>query len=615
MEENTVVRRRSSLFLEGDSLPKEIVAYIELHKLESILTKAFNEVICKLPIDPFSDICSILKTESKAIFSINSIKIKDQIIEDFKSIPSLELIMTYKGATRTVLTYPIPFSSLAYEKYTASNDELLKTFNEIFSEEVKNLDYEDPNQFDEKVLSILKNKNKENKETDAMALSLSNTISLMIFLSTALMKNINFSQYMAENKTNLILKKAKRNQGITPNLGFCIFKTGKSMNSKIKYERFLIMINNEIFETNNDLKEKKKEIIIDLYKKMFEIIKKTSTAGKAGENGMKTNNEGSFTPPSDKYEDVLKMMEGFIKEINTSMNNQNIVSLGIDFNAENFYNSKDATYEPEGAKKAIDNIQLVDSYIKLINDHPALTYLEQPLAFEDSDGWGMLLEKLKDKSNISIVQKVDIYRKEPEPKVVTEQTNELNKEKKEEVKKEEPKEKPPEKTKKTKKKKKNAEAVKTEETQNKTNETIKKEKPKVGMFSYRLGEANVISQLFNNILKKKETNPNFGGVIYENDIEGNQDGIIQLGMALNFDYIILNGVNLSDQKITKIKSYVEELENVANIKNLPEDNIVKENKDLNKDTLINKVPENTNEDNKNNKGNTDENANNQNKPN
>ena len=613
MEENTIVRRRSSLFLEGDSLPKEIVAYIEQHKLESILTKAFNEVICKLPIDPFSDICSILKTESKAIFSINSIKIKEQIIEDFKSIPSIELIMTYKGATRTALTYPVPFSSLAYEKYTTSNDELLKTFNEIFSEEVKNLDYEDPNQFDEKVLSILKNKNKENKETDAMALSLSNTISLMIFLSTALMKNINFSQYMAENKTNLILKKAKRNQGITPNLGFCIFKTGKSVNSKIKYERFLIMINNEIFETNNDLKEKKKEIIIDLYKKMFEIIKKTLTAGKAGENGMKTNNEGSFTPPSDKYEDVLKMMEGFIKEINTSMNNQNIVSLGIDFNAENFYNSKDATYEPEGAKKAIDNIQLVDSYIKLINEHPALTYLEQPLAFEDSEGWGMLLEKLKDKNNISIVQKVDIYRKEPEPIIVTEQTNELNKEKKEEVKKEEPK--PPEKTKKTRKKKKNSEVVKTEETQNKTNENFKKEKPKVGMFSYRLGEANVISQLFNNILKKKEINPNFGGVIYENDIEGNQDGIIQLGMALNFDYIILNGVNMSDQKITKIKSYVEELENVANIKNIPEDNISKEIKDLNKDTLLNKVPEAMNIDNKNNKGNTDENANNQNKPN
>ena len=586
MAELSIENRRSSLLLEGSELPEKIKAYIEEHKLESILTKAFNDVIRILPIDPYSEICSILKDENKPIFSINSIKIKDQIIEDFKSIPSLELIMTYKGATRTVLTYPVPFSTLAYEKYTASNDELLNVFNEIFSEEVKSLDYEDPNQFDEKILTLLKNKNKENKETDAMALSLSNTISLMIYISTALMTNINFCQFIAENKSNLILKKAQRNQGKTPNLGFCIFKTGKSMNSKIKYERFLLMINSEIFESNNDLKQKKKEIIIELYKKMFEIIKKTLTAGKAGENGMRTNNEGSFTPPSDKYEDVLKLMEGFIKEINASMNNQNFVSLGIDFNAENFFNSKDGTYEPEGVKKAVDSNALIDIYLKLINDHPSLTYLEQPLAYEDIDGWGTLLEKLKDKTNISIVQKVDIYRKEPEPKIPTpEQINELNKEKKEEPKKEEPKEKPPEKPKKGKKKKKPVETVKTEEVANKTNENFKKEKPKIGMFSYRLGEANVISQLFNNILKKKETNANFSGVIYENDIEANQAGIIQLGMALNFDYIILNGLNMSAQKITKIKAYVEELDNVANLKNIPENNEIK---DVKKDNDVNK---------------------------
>ena len=586
MAELSIENRRSSLLLEGSELPEKIKAYIEEHKLESILTKAFNDVIRILPIDPYSEICSILKDENKPIFSINSFKIKDQIIEDFKSIPSLELIMTYKGATRTVLTYPVPFSTLAYEKYTASNDELLNVFNEIFSEEVKSLDYEDPNQFDEKILTLLKNKNKENKETDAMALSLSNTISLMIYISTALMTNINFCQFIAENKSNLILKKAQRNQGKTPNLGFCIFKTGKSMNSKIKYERFLLMINSEIFESNNDLKQKKKEIIIELYKKMFEIIKKTLTAGKAGENGMRTNNEGSFTPPSDKYEDVLKLMEGFIKEINASMNNQNFVSLGIDFNAENFFNSKDGTYEPEGVKKAVDSNALIDIYLKLINDHPSLTYLEQPLAYDDIDGWGTLLEKLKDKTNISIVQKVDIYRKEPEPKIPTpEQMNELNKEKKEEPKKEEPKEKPPEKPKKGKKKKKPVETVKTEEVANKTNENFKKEKPKIGMFSYRLGEANVISQLFNNILKKKETNADFSGVIYENDIEANQAGIIQLGMALNFDYIILNGLNMSAQKITKIKAYVEELDNVANLKNIPENNEVK---DIKKDNDINK---------------------------
>jgi len=580
----------SSLSNQGGEVPVEVHAYLEQHKIEPTLTKAFNDVMKLLPIDPFSEICSILKSESKDIFSINSISIKEQIIEDFKTIPSFEISMTYKGATRTVLTYPIPFSSLAYEKYTNSNEELNNTFNEIFSEDVKNLDFEDPNKFDENLVNLMI---KKNKETDVMALSLSNTISLMIYISTALMKNMSLSEFIKENKSNLIFKNGNKKNGKSPNLGFCIFKTGKNMNSKIKYERFLIMVNNEIFD---DKTIDKKKIIIELYIKMHEIIRKALTAGKAGENGMKTNNEGSFTPPSDKYEDVLKLMEGFIKDINAAMENKNIVSLGIDFNADNFYNPKDNTYDAEGAKKPLDNVQLIETYLKLIADHPSLTYLEQPLSYDDEDGWSQLIEKLKDKPNINLVKKVDIYKKDPEPKVANTDPNQVLSEKKEEkeIKKEESKEKI-NKAKKTssKKKKKNIEPVKSDEPQLKTEENFKKEKPKIGLYSYRLREANVISHLFANILKLKETNPNMGGIIYENDIESNQSGIISLGMALNCDYIILNGVNMSDQKITKIKAYVEELESYSN-----EENVEGNNEVNNEENKEEKKEENKEEENK-----------------
>ena len=109
----------SSLTNPQGEISAEVRIYLEQHKIEPILTKAFNEVMQILPIDPFSEICSILKQESKDIFSVNSISIKDKIIEDFQTIPSFEVSMTYKGATRTVLTYPIPFSTLAYEKYSS----------------------------------------------------------------------------------------------------------------------------------------------------------------------------------------------------------------------------------------------------------------------------------------------------------------------------------------------------------------------------------------------------------------------------------------------------------------------------------------------------------------
>ena len=542
----------TSMEAHSTKLSEEVRSYLDQHKIEPILTKAFNEVMNKLPIDPFSEICSILKTESKDIFTINSITLKEIIVEDFKSIPAFEISITYKGATRTVLKYPVPFNTAAYEKFINANEELSTTFNEIFNTEIKSLNYETPNQFDENLMNIIK---KKEKETDPMTLSLSNTISLMTLLSTAMMKNITLSEYLKEYNTNFIFNNPKKVNNF-PNLGFCIFKTGKNMNSKIKYERFLLMVN-----CKNENNEFDPKILIDLYPKMFDVIKKTLTAGKAGENGMKTNNEGSFTPPSDKYEDVLKLMETFVKDINTLMDNKNIVSLGIDCNADNFYNNKDNTYDAEGAKKALDNVSLVDTYLKFITDHPSLSYLEEPMAYEDEEGWGMLIEKLKDNNNISLVKKVDLYRKEPEPKVVTSDNN-ANVTTENKPVENQTEEKPKSNTKKSTKKGKKKVDVKTEEQQIKTEENVKKEPPKIDLLSYRLADANVMSDLLNHIVKMKEKNKEVGGVIYENDIESDQTGIINLGLAINCDFIILNGLNMSDQKITKIKEYIEEIENM-----------------------------------------------------
>ena len=118
VEENNEKNSLSEAHLS--ELSPDIRSYLDQHNIESIMTKAFNNIMSQLPIDPFSEICSILKTESKDIYSINSITLKEIIVEDFKSIPAFEISMTYKGATRTVLRYAVPFSTAAYEKFTAS---------------------------------------------------------------------------------------------------------------------------------------------------------------------------------------------------------------------------------------------------------------------------------------------------------------------------------------------------------------------------------------------------------------------------------------------------------------------------------------------------------------
>ena len=63
-------------------------------------------------------------------------------------------------------------------------------------------------------------------------------------------------------------------------------------------------------------------------------------------------------------------------------------------------------------------------------------------------------------------------------------------------------------------------------------------------------------------------------------------------MALNFDYIILNGLNMSEQKITKIKAYIEELDNIENSEKVKDEAEVKsEEKNENKENIQDNIKE------------------------
>lgn len=61
---------------------------------------------------------------------------------------------------------------------------------------------------------------------------------------------------------------------VIPNLGFCIFKCGKHMNSKVKFERFMIIINNS--------HKMKKDELTSVIQKLYASVKKVLTTGKQG---------------------------------------------------------------------------------------------------------------------------------------------------------------------------------------------------------------------------------------------------------------------------------------------------------------------------------------------
>ena len=249
----------------------------------------------------------------------------------------------------------------------------------------------------------------------------------------SIMNNLSLIDFIYEKYEDYIL-----NEENIPDLGFILFKTGKEMNSKTKFENWILFVDNSSKLSSSELKE--------ILSKIYEAIRKFLTAGKAGEGGMKLNEENSYYPPTDTMNDIIKLLENIINE--TGANDK--LYFGIDCNANNFYNESNNTYEMDGFKKPPEIDELINFYIKLCDEHPLLKYLEDPLINNDSEGWKKLIEKFsEEKPDVKIVNKriynddfqklndiLETEEQEEEEKKDTENNNVTTNNKKEEKKEE-----------------------------------------------------------------------------------------------------------------------------------------------------------------------------------
>jgi enolase len=134
---------------------------------------------------------------------------------------------------------------------------------------VNSYNIESFNTFDKTLKGVYDNIVKENEANSGAALVLSNAISFTVFFSQAIFQDIEFYKFVNKNLVS-ILPAEKR----VPNLGFTIFKCGKAMNSKVKFEKFMLIINNSSKMPGEELE--------NLVVKIYASIRKILTAGKAG---------------------------------------------------------------------------------------------------------------------------------------------------------------------------------------------------------------------------------------------------------------------------------------------------------------------------------------------
>ena len=283
------------------------------------------------------------------------------------------------------MKYFLPFQKNVFQIINENPDKL----NEIFDKFdcINDYNIENFSSFNQSLEGLVQNLEEENDKI--IGYNLSNSISLSTFVSMSKMNNLSLIDFIYENYEDYIL-----NEENIPDLGFILFKTGKDMNSKTKFENWILFVDNSSKLSSSDLK--------DLLSKIYEAIRKFLTAGKAGEGGMKLNEENSYYPPTDTMNDIIKLLENIINETGAS----DKLYFGIDCNANNYYNETNNTYEMDGFKKPPEIDELINFYIKLCDEHPLLKYLEDPLCNNDSEGWKKLIDKFsEEKPDVKIVNK------------------------------------------------------------------------------------------------------------------------------------------------------------------------------------------------------------------
>lgn len=433
-------------------LSKDVKEYVDVNDLENGLNQIMNDILIKMPNDPYSAIITHVKNFCSEGFYIDNVEFKSFINSEFKHYPAVVFELIYKGQ-RKVINYPLMLPNNSFVGNIIIGEDICDKLMVILKEALPILSstsscyYENIIAFEGNLFlsinsmektSIINNKTDEIIKTK-VAKSLLTTLSFALHHGLYLIKYEGFKYLsyldfyldlkdkygnMSRNKSksksskktitinlsesNVLNTSSKEepkksntnvlnlndillnNDKIT-SLGIMIFKCGKDV-SKVKYDKFFIIM---------DLsKHPKKQDIINVIKILQNSSKKILTAGKLGENGFRLNIEGSHFSPSDTINDTVKLVEEIIKEAQKDpiYSNSNIkLTIGIDCNSNSYYSEGTKKYDMDGMKKPPDSDELIEYYLKYIQDHSLISYFEDPLADSDITGWKKMIKKFSEK--------------------------------------------------------------------------------------------------------------------------------------------------------------------------------------------------------------------------
>ena len=197
------------------------------------MNSAINEVMLKMPSDPYSLFCKI--------------ELLQKLTQDLSLALALDFTLSFQGNSQKVFTYFLPYNSKELsEKANTNPEEIIALFNNYFAKALTGYDIEQFTTYDKYILNLVQNAN----DTDIPIISLlGHSLSVSTLLAMAKIHNYNNIEFINSN-----IPLYKLINSTIPDLGFILFKTGKEMNLKVKFERWILFLSNSKKLPYNDLK-------------------------------------------------------------------------------------------------------------------------------------------------------------------------------------------------------------------------------------------------------------------------------------------------------------------------------------------------------------------------
>ncbi len=122
--------------------------------------------------------------------------------------------------------------------------------------------------------------------------------------------------------------------------------------------------------------------VAEVYQALKKLLSEEGLSGGIGD-------EGGFAPDLDDNGSALALMARAVERSGYSLDDQ--VAFALDPAASEFY--KDGVYELSGEGKSLSREEMVDYYVRLVDEYPILS-IEDGVAEDDWEGWSLMTAKL-----------------------------------------------------------------------------------------------------------------------------------------------------------------------------------------------------------------------------